>query len=283
MADKPEHNRGLTHDQFPSSIPTIRTSESVNQIASALVDFSEKGIEFVAESLNPHFGNAYATLPFVLHRVVRPLASVGLSVIQGGTLLDGQFGVTTRLVHRSGEWIETVMPIQPSAKALDRDACQAYASAATYGRRVSLLAILGLAPVDPKEQGLLEVDDDGNTASGKSEKKAAPRSPAKAVVKTAKPVADNIYVTVSECESTTGETRGKPWTRTAITFSDGRSVSTFDDKLADIAAFAAGHDPALEVLAITAPSKNPKYTDLVALSLKDTDIEPPLTADDVPF
>ena len=61
------------------------------------------------------------------------------------------------------------MPIQPSTKALARDASQAYASAATYGRRIALLAILGLAPVDPKERDLLEVDDDGNTASGKSE------------------------------------------------------------------------------------------------------------------
>jgi len=282
MAAKSPDRSLITHDIFPTSSPTIRTSESVSKISGALVDFSEKGIEFVAESTNPHFRSAYATLPFVLHRVVRPLASVGISVIQGGTLLDGQFGVTTRLIHRSGEWIETVLPIQPSAKALDRDACQAYASAATYGRRVSLLAILALAPVDPKEEQLLEVDDDGNTASGKSEKKSAPSRPAKAVVKTAKPVADNIYVTVAECESTTGETRGKPWTRTAITFSDGRAVSTFDDRLADIAQHAA--DKELEVLAVTAPSKkNPQYTDLVALSLKDQDIEPPLTDDDAPF
>lgn len=149
--------------------PGIRTSESVNDISSALVDFSEKGIEFIARSKNPHFGNAYATLPFVLHSVVQPLASVGLSVVQGGALVDGQFAIITRLIHRSGQWLETVMPIQPSAKALARDASQAYASAATYGRRIALLAILGLAPVDPKERDLLEVDDDGNTASGKSE------------------------------------------------------------------------------------------------------------------
>ena len=147
----------------------IRTSESVTDLSAALVDFSEIGIEFVARSKNPHFGNAYATLPFVLHSVVKPLASVGLSIIQGGTLIDGQFGIMTRLIHRSGQWIETIMPIQPSEKALTRDACQAYASAATYGRRIALLAILGLAPVDPKERDLLEVDDDGNTASGKSE------------------------------------------------------------------------------------------------------------------
>ena len=146
----------------------MQTSESLQHLSAALVEFSEQGIEFLARSTNPHFGNAYATLPFVLHSVVKPLASVGLSVIQGGALIDGQFAITTRLIHRSGQWIETVMPIQPSSKALTRDACQAYASAATYGRRIALLAILGLAPVDPKERDLLEVDDDGNTASGKS-------------------------------------------------------------------------------------------------------------------
>jgi hypothetical protein len=148
----------------------IQTSESITDLSAALVEFSERDIKFLARSKNPHFGNAYATLPFVLHSVVQPLASVGLSVVQGGALVEGQFAIITRLIHRSGQWLETIMPIQPSEKALTRDACQAYASAATYGRRIALLAILGLAPVDPKERDLLEVDDDGNTASGKSEK-----------------------------------------------------------------------------------------------------------------
>tara|TARA_R100000306_G_scaffold20515_1_gene24365 strand:- start:3253 stop:3978 length:726 start_codon:yes stop_codon:yes gene_type:complete len=147
---------------------TIRTSESINQLSSARVAFARKNIAFLAESTNPHFGNAYASLPYVLNKTIQPLAECGLTVVQGATLLHGEFAVVTRLIHTSGEWLETVLPIPPSAKALERDASQAILSAYTYGRRGSLLALLGLAPVDPKEQNLLELDDDGNTAAGKT-------------------------------------------------------------------------------------------------------------------
>ena len=179
-----------TLDRLPSAAPiqTIRTSETINQISGALVQFAGRRIEFVAESMNPHFGNAYATMPFVLHRVIGPLAEVGIALVQGGTLLQGQFAVTTRLIHASGEWIETILPIQPSAKALERDASQAYASATTYGRRISLLAMLGLAPVDPKERGLLDADDDGNAASNKTSPKiSAKRRSSKSITQTEPP------------------------------------------------------------------------------------------------
>jgi len=170
-------------------IPTIRTSASVNQLFAARVAFAEQGIEFVAESSNPHYGNPYATLPFVLHKTIKPLAACGLTVIQGATLLNGEFAVITRLIHTSGEWMETVLPIPPSAKALDRDASQAILSAYTYGRRGSLLALLGLAPVDPKEQSLLDVDDDGNAAAGKegAHDRQLNQDMAKAVTQTAAP------------------------------------------------------------------------------------------------
>jgi hypothetical protein len=147
---------------------TISTSGSINQLSSALVAFGKLGIKFVAESENPHYGNKYASLPYVLHMVVQPLASVGLAVAQSATMIDGQFTVVTRLIHTSGEWLETHMPIPPAVKAVERDACQAYCSAYTYGRRVSLLGLCGISPIDPKEQGLYEVDDDGNTAAGKT-------------------------------------------------------------------------------------------------------------------
>ena len=145
----------------------IHTSPTVVKVFSALAKFSANGIAFVAQSENPHFKSAYAMLPFVLHMVSKQLVKAGLVIVQGGTMVESQFAVVTRMCHTSGEWIETVMPIQPSARALERDASQAYASAMTYGRRIALLSILGLAPVDPKEKALLEVDDDGNAAAGK--------------------------------------------------------------------------------------------------------------------
>jgi|TARA_B100000949_G_scaffold227033_1_gene233006 hypothetical protein len=159
----------MTDSSIPVATNTtlnISASSEVGQLQSALVEFWKKGIEFLAQSTNPHFKSAYATLPFVIHMVKQDLASVGLVVVQGGGLVGNQFAVTTRLLHVSGEWMETVMPIQPSEKALAGNTSQAYASAMTYGRRIGLLSICGLAPVDPKEESLLAElsDDDGNAA-----------------------------------------------------------------------------------------------------------------------
>lgn len=158
----------MTEQSIPASNTTLNISASsdVAQLQSALVEFWLKGIEFLAQSTNPHFKSAYATLPFVLHMIKQELASVGLVVVQGGGLVNGQFAVTTRLMHLSGEWLETVMPIQPSERALAGNTSQAYASAMTYGRRIGLLSICGLAPVDPKEEALLAElsDDDGNAS-----------------------------------------------------------------------------------------------------------------------
>ena len=63
-----------------------------------------------------------------------------------------------------------------------------------------------------------------------------------------------------------GENNGKQWIRYALTFSDGRKTSTFSDEIADCADHA--HKNNLPVIVTMEPSKkNPKYTDLVELSL----------------
>ena len=243
--------------------PYITTSPTVTHLYGALGQFAALGIEFIAESTNPHFKSAYATLPFVLHRVSKPLASVGLVIVQGGALVDGQFSVVTRLCHSSGEWLETVMPIPPSPKALQRDANHAYASANTYGRRLSILGLCGLSPVDPRERGLLEVDDDGNQAANRPTPEVrdeGPRQPPP--VATGTTVAGKLYV--SGYQAVTGETAGKPWTRYAIEFSDGKKVSTFDDQIGDRADHA--YQNQIPVSIETAPAKNPKFTDLLDLS-----------------
>lgn len=105
----------------------------------------------VKDRSNPHFRAEYATLASVIDAGRASLASNGLACVQGlSTTADGLL-VTTRLVHASGEWIEDELCV-PLAK---RDA-QGMGSAATYGRRYALAALLGIA----------QVDDDGNAAAG---------------------------------------------------------------------------------------------------------------------
>ena len=77
-------------------------------------------------------------------------------------MVPGEMIVTTRILHTSGEWIETEVIMPPSSDAIKKNACHAYASAYTYGRRVGLMAALNLYPTDDASD--IARDDDGNTA-----------------------------------------------------------------------------------------------------------------------
>jgi hypothetical protein len=63
---------------------------------------------------------------------------------------DGGLLVSTRLLHESGQWIESSCPVP-----LTKKDGHGLGSAITYGRRYNVLALAGVAPED----------DDGNAAS----------------------------------------------------------------------------------------------------------------------
>jgi hypothetical protein len=86
---------------------------------------------------------------------VRPkFTKHGIAIIQVPTNgPESNIGVTTRLAHSSGQWIEGSLYIAP----LKFDA-QGVGSVITYLRRYALLAMAGVAPDD----------DDGEAAVGRS-------------------------------------------------------------------------------------------------------------------
>lgn len=137
----------------------MKTSESIQKISKALVEFQKvvKNPENAAD--NPFFKSKYAQLAPTL-TVVRPLmAQFGLSHIQFPVTLttDGKVGIITVLLHESGEYIEG----EPFLLSPIKNDPQAAGSAISYARRYSLFSILGIAG---------DEDDDGNVASGKQEK-----------------------------------------------------------------------------------------------------------------
>jgi hypothetical protein len=127
----------------------MKTSESVAALAAALSKAQSVMQGAAKDRQNPHFRSDYATLASVIEAARTPLAGHGLAVVQGLSTAPGGLVVTTRLLHSSGEWIEDELTV-PLAK---NDA-QGMGSAATYGRRYALSALLGIA----------QVDDDGNAA-----------------------------------------------------------------------------------------------------------------------
>tara|TARA_R110002167_G_scaffold74187_1_gene207784 strand:+ start:50 stop:727 length:678 start_codon:yes stop_codon:yes gene_type:complete len=133
----------------------MKMSEQINELATALV-VAQGLIQNPTKSVsNAFFKSKYADLAGVID-VVRPaFTQAGIAVIQSPSTGDnGEIGVTTTLVHTSGQWMadQVSMAIDPSAK----NPAQAAGSLITYLRRYSLSAFANVA----------QEDDDGNSLAG---------------------------------------------------------------------------------------------------------------------
>jgi hypothetical protein len=141
----------------------MRTSESIERLAPALLK-AQKALEVaVKDSANPYFKSNYADITAVIDVVKPALNDAGISFVQ---LPDtgpeaGLLYLTTRLIHTSGEWLEST-----AATPLAKTDPQAYGSAITYTRRYALAAAIGL----------LAEDDDANAATGKREPAPSPKA-----------------------------------------------------------------------------------------------------------
>lgn len=111
---------------------------------------------------NPFFKSKYADLADIWSAIKESMAANDLIVTHLMEPRDGKEYLTTRIYHTSGQYLESICPIEPVKKDP-----QGYGSAVTYMRRYSLSALLGI---------VTDMDDDGNGASeGKRETKTPPR------------------------------------------------------------------------------------------------------------
>jgi len=107
------------------------------------------------------YSYTYADLAGVLDHVRPVLAKHSLGLVQDVEVAEGRVGITTTLIHSSGESLK----FGPLAASAPVD-MQKLGSAITYARRYALVAALGIAA---------DEDDDGAAA------KDAPKSKPKAV------------------------------------------------------------------------------------------------------
>jgi hypothetical protein len=153
----------------------MHQSAEIGKLATALAKAQGEMGGAAKDAKNPHFNSRYADLQAVVD-ACKPLAAVGLAVLQPVKAEGAKVTVTTLLAHESGEWISEDLTMTA------KDASpQAVGSAITYGRRYGLLAMVGLAPED----------DDGNAAQP-TKPSAPPRpaaKPAPAAATTATPSA----------------------------------------------------------------------------------------------
>lgn len=150
----------------------MTTSESIVNLAVALSKAQGEMPKLVADTKNDYYNSYYIQLGDIIKEIRPVLAKYGLAVVQEVASEGNTLVLTTRVLHESGEWIESVfrMPvtIQKSKKKKDEKEPfepvverkdpnpQEWGIAITYARRYTLSAILCLSS---------EMDDDANQIS----------------------------------------------------------------------------------------------------------------------
>ena len=145
----------------PTKAPAQHGGGTIGKLASALAKAQAMLKGASKDSENPHFKSKYADLASVWDACREALTKNDIAVIQPLSGGPDTITVTTILVHSSGEMVSSALTLKPN-----QPDAQGMGSAATYGRRYGLAAMVGVAPED----------DDGNAASGKEPK--APVTPA---------------------------------------------------------------------------------------------------------
>ena len=143
----------------------MKTSETLKEISVALVSAIGEIPNPPKNATNPHFKNRYADLASIIETVKPILLKNGLTVIQGSEADGNIVTVRTRIVHVSGEWIETSLTM--TAAGSDP---QKIGSAITYARRYSISSFLNIAADD---------DDDGEENRKKENQKNTAPEPVK--------------------------------------------------------------------------------------------------------
>jgi hypothetical protein len=152
----------------------LDSSESLEQIASALSKAQAEIKHAIKDAENPFHRSSYATLSSVTDACRGPLTRHGLSIVQAPTITpQGVECLDTILLHDSGEWIRSRLAIRPASRVKDvgwvdaPNDPQALGSTITYLRRYALAAMVGVAVED----------DDGNAASGRAQQTSPAGSP----------------------------------------------------------------------------------------------------------
>lgn len=129
----------------------MRTSEQINELAAALALAQSEMKNAKLNRQNPHFKSRYSDLAEIRDTVTPALSKNGIAVVQGTDMTEMGILVVTRLIHKSGQWIESRFPIA-------QDKPQAMGSSYTYAKRYSLSAICNISA---------DEDDDAEVAQSR--------------------------------------------------------------------------------------------------------------------
>lgn len=156
----------------------MKTSDNIDQLAAALAAVQGKMKPAQMNAVNPFLKNKYADLNSVIDSIKHLLSENGLSYVQMPNTPPIEYGpaigLTTRLMHSSGQWIEETYTMPMPSEERGKSMMQVAGSAISYARRYALSAMFGI---------VADEDSDGNGQQDRGRnvsKQAAP--PAKPTV-----------------------------------------------------------------------------------------------------
>lgn len=140
-----------------------KQAHALDKILPAILAVQSAAPTVTKATDNPYFKSKYADLADIWLSIKDLMAANSLVVTHMIEQGAGNTQLVTRIYHVSGQYLESVCPIEP----VKRDP-QGYGSAITYMRRYALSALLGI---------VTEADDDGNAASEGDKKPAKKPEP----------------------------------------------------------------------------------------------------------
>ena len=143
----------------------MTTSEQTNELATALAKAQAAMPAAQKTGTNPRFG-AFADMADIVAACRPHLAANGLAVVQAPSTAQGVVSVTTRLVHTSGQYMESTLSASPG-----KQDPQAIGSAVTYLRRYSLAAMVGVVTGDDDGEGAQRNHEPRNQQQGRQGKR----------------------------------------------------------------------------------------------------------------
>ena len=121
----------------------MKTSDTTKEIFPAQIKMQSEMANIAKDSTG--YGYKYTSLEKLIAHSKQVLFDNGLGYIQTNTsTAEGKVGVTTRLIHTSGEWVEDTMTA-PLYKLAKMNEYQVAGSIITYFRRYALASMLGVA------------------------------------------------------------------------------------------------------------------------------------------
>ena len=144
----------------------MQTSQETTNLFAALIDASPE-IQSIGKSKQA-YGYRYATLDSLIDMLRSVLPKHGIGWVQMPTRHGGVSALTTRVFHRSGEWIEDTIEMTDTELQGKANDTQKVGASITYFRRYALSAIFGVAA---------DEDVDGNVVNVMQAPKQQPKQP----------------------------------------------------------------------------------------------------------